>query len=84
MSEEQKPVQNDVPDENDFRPVLTIEVDRAGRIRVMGCVNDITASYGLLEIAKDQIREHNRKRNESKIIKTNGHGIMDFVRGIGK
>lgn len=61
--------------------ILTIIMNPDGTIRVDGPINNKVLSYGMLDLAKDAIFEHHMKLIQSKLIKPNGHGIMDFVRG---
>ena len=67
MEEEQKPEQH---------IVLTITLLPDGRLTVSGPISQKMLSYGMLEAAKDVIREH----HTSQVIKSNGHGILNFAR----
>lgn len=66
---EDKPETNEV---NDGRPWLAIFVQEDGSLKVTGHVNNKVMSYGLLESAKDSIRQHIDK--QSKIERVNGSG----------
>lgn len=48
-----------------MKPIMTISVDHAGNIRVNGPVHNKMMCYGLLEAAKDAVRDY--KPNEPKI-----------------
>lgn len=58
--------------------VITLDL-RNGRIGVTGPITDKLLSYGLLEAAKDVVRK--QVDTPSPIVKPNGHGIIDFMRG---
>ena len=47
---------------------LHIRVSPTGNIQVTGPIDNPVQCLGLLEIAKVQIIEHNKKKQESKII----------------
>ena len=47
---------------------LVIELDKMGRMKVEGPIQDKVFSYGLLEAAKDQIREWHKKKSESPLV----------------
>ncbi len=40
------------------RPKLIIEIQDDGSVRVDGCVNDKILAYGMLDAARDAIRDH--------------------------
>ena len=50
-------------------------------VQVTGPIADIVLAYGMLECAKVGIAEHHANLKASKLIKPNGHRILDFVRG---
>ena len=66
-----------LPDSNEVKPIsLVITLTPDGKVGVGGPINDKLLCYGLLESAKDAIRDF--KMPQDKIIKP--HGILDFKR----
>lgn len=66
-------------------PILIIEMMPDGGVVVNGPIRLKGLVYGMLEQAKDAIHEYHleQKYKLSKtvdIVKSNGHGMMDFVR----
>lgn len=75
MSEEIKTQEQEFTDGDTlaFKILLTKE----GQVKIFSpFLNDKTACYGILEMAKDAVREF----NQPKIIKPRS-GMIDFVRG---
>ena len=68
--------------EPEFREVMSIQMSKDGRIKVVGSIiADLMASYGLLELAKDTIRQHhNKDKAKVPLIKMAGNGILSYVR----
>ena len=63
------------------RPItLIIRIMPDLSCQVEGPIHDKILCYGLLESAKDVIKEYHLKQ-QSQIIKANGSGFMNFVRG---
>ena len=48
--------------------ILTITQKPDGTVSVNGPIHDGILCFGLLEVAKDVIREHIKKKNESGIV----------------
>lgn len=61
---------------------LIIELDAQGSIHVGGPIHDKVLCYGLLEAAKDAIREHVAMKAREKTIKTNG--VVDILAALPK
>lgn len=58
------------------RIVMQIELTKEGQMKVSSpFIQDKTVCYGLLELAKDAVRDHHKPQ----IVKPNG-GIMNFIR----
>ena len=55
---------------------LKITLDQETGVQVAGPIQDKILSYGMLEFAKDAIRDHHK----SSIVKQPGNGIMKFIR----
>lgn len=69
--------ENDVPKEVQL-PRLVIEIKENGTISVTGAINDKILAYGLLESARDAIKQYHDMQ-ELKAIKKNGnHGPQGF------
>lgn len=60
-------------------PRLVIEVQENGTIKVSGSINDKVLAYGLLESAKDAIKEHLDHQSLMKI-KHNGHNRLNIFK----
>jgi len=63
-------------------PSITIQVNENGSLTVSGTINDKILAYGLLESAKDIIREHVATQAVNSMIqaKKNGHRFTNFLR----
>lgn len=71
MSEE------NLPKEQAEKMQLVITVNPNGSISVSGPINDKVLCYGLLESAKDAVKQH---VDQSSLLKVNGHGNGFFKR----
>lgn len=80
MSEFQdKSGEPDKPQSNNEPITLTIRIMPDLSCQVQGPINDKILSYGMIESAKDVIREYHLRKEQS-IVKPNGHGIINFAR----
>ena len=68
----------DVP--NGGRPWLQVIVREDRSIQVSGSINDKVLAYGLLEAAKDAVRDHIQSLSQSKLVKPNG--FLNGLRGM--
>ena len=79
MEETKNEMNQEVPEET---IVMNIILTRDGHVKLMGpLLADKTACYGILETAKDIVRDI----HSPKIIKpSHNSGIMNFARGNGR
>ena len=68
------------PEEPDMKTVLEIVITKDGRIMVKGMINDEILAYGLLHKAKMEIYNYHMSKRPN-IVKPNGKGMMEFLRG---
>jgi len=61
-------------------PRLVIEVQENGIIKVTGHINDKILPYGLLQAAKDAIKEHLDYQSLMKIKKNGGHNRFNIFK----
>jgi hypothetical protein len=61
---------------------IIIELDAQGQISVGGPIHDKVLCYGLLEAAKDAVRDHVARLAREKTIKTNG--VVDILSALPK
>ncbi len=69
----------EVEGEDEFKPAITLLMNKSGACKVHGPVHDLILCYGLLELAKDLIKENHKNQAKPKIMPANG-GIMNFLR----
>lgn len=68
-------------EEPDEKLMIQVYLTKEGAVKVQGAIiNDPMAFYGLMEMANQSVMDYHKMKSQSKIIKGNGHGIMDFAR----
>ena len=63
---------------NGGRPYLQIMIQEDGSLRVAGSTQERMLAYGLLEIARDMIKDNSDK--QAKIERVNGGSIINRLR----
>lgn len=69
----------DDKEEDEYKIAMTIFINREGKVRVHGPVNNRDAAYNLLEAARHAINEYHQEINSKPVIK---NGFRNFVRGL--
>lgn len=68
----------------DKKAAITIFVKKDGGLEVTGMINDKTLAYGLLEMAKDMVRDYHKKLQaelESKLVKPPNNFLNNLRKG---
>ena len=70
------------PEQKIELPRLIIQMNENGSITVSGPINDKILSFGMLEGAKDAIRDHIHKSQQALLVQPNGnkHGLLNYLR----
>lgn len=81
--EESDPDPNDPTLNPDLITMVILFNKETQAINVNGPINDAILSFGMLECAKNALKDYHDKLKASQIIKpnVNGHNIMNFIRG---
>ena len=78
--DESKPEQPEQPEPQPIQMIIQLLPN--GTIQVNGPIRDKILSYGMLELAKEEIQRFHAqadKKPEIEVVK-NGHGILNFAR----